>query len=58
MSHTNKLNTMNNLIFILILSASQPILIEKVAILPKGIEIPKGRCIEKPKKKSWYAKYF
>jgi len=49
---------MNNLIFIIILSASQPVLIEKVAIMPKEFEMPKAKCVVKAKRKSWYAKYF
>lgn len=50
---------MYNLILFLFLSVSQPIIIEKLAVLPKQLEVPKPfRSKQRFNKKVWYAKYF
>ena len=49
---------MYNLILIILLSSSQPVIIEKVAVLPKQFEMPKFQRRQPSKKDVWYAKYF
>lgn len=49
---------MYHLILIVFLSASQPIVIEKVAVLPRELAIPQRKVKKQASRKVWYAKYF
>lgn len=49
---------MYNLILIVFLSASQPIIVEKFAVLPREFAVPQRKAKKQPSRKAWYAKYF